>query len=79
MERGKRWELAQREINKKDNTKLTPHTVDPREIYYNVMPVMFARFVCALLIFFARNFPTKIRNPRTQESHRGMQLVKEKI
>ena len=48
MERGKRWELAQRESNKKDETKLTPLPVDPRELYCNVTPVMFARFVCAL-------------------------------
>ena len=58
MERGERWELAKREINKKDKKKLTPLPVDPHKLYCNFTPVMFARFVCAL-IFCAREFPVK--------------------
>ena len=64
MERGKRWESAQREINKKDKTKLTPLPVDPRELYCT--PVVFAYFVCSLLSFCALEFPNKseTREPR---------------
>ena len=52
-----RWELAQRKINKKDKTTLTPLHVNPCELYCT--PVMFAWFVCALFIFRARKFPAK--------------------
>ena len=58
MERGKRWDLSKRESNKKDKKKLTPLPVDTRKLYCNVTPVMFARFVCAL-IFRVREYPAK--------------------
>ena len=37
--------------------KLKPLPVDSHEVYYT--PVMFARFVWALLSFHARKFPAK--------------------
>ena len=57
MERGKRWELEQIEINKKVKTMLTPLPVDPLELYCT--PVVFSRFFCAKLSFCARKFPAK--------------------
>ena len=64
MEREKRWELAQIESHKKDNTKLTPIPFNPRKVY--CMTITFARFVCALLSFCAHEFPAKseTREPR---------------
>ena len=47
---------------KKDNKKLTSLPVDPRKLYCNVTPIMFARSVCSLLSFFARKFPEKSEN-----------------
>ena len=67
MERGKRWELAQREIHKNDKTKLTPIPVDPRELYCNVTPVMFAQFFCDLLSFRVRDFPAKSETREPEE------------
>ena len=61
MERYKRWDLAQTDINKKYNTKLTPLHVGPRELYCT--PVMFAHFVFSLLSFCARAFP---ENPKPE-------------
>ena len=59
MDKGKRWELAQRESNKKDKTKLTPLPVDPWKLYCKVRPIMLARFVFALLSFRTHKFPAK--------------------
>ena len=53
---------TKKKFNKKDKTKLTPLPVDPCELYCT--PVVFARFVCALLSFHAQKFPknTKPKN-----------------
>ena len=68
MERSKRWELAQGESNKKDKTKLTPLLVDSHELYCNVTPIMFSRFVCALLSFRAREFPARSETRKPGEN-----------
>ena len=60
MYRGKRRELARRESNKNDQTKLIPLPVDPHELYCT--PVMFARFVCALLSLHS----SFLRNPKPE-------------
>ena len=62
-ERGRRYQLAQRESNKRYKTKLTPLPVDPRKLYFT--PLMFAHFVCALSGFHEREFPkeSKTREP----------------
>ena len=57
LEREKMWELEKIEINKMVKTKLTPLPVDPLELYCT--PIMFARFVCALLSFSAHDLPAK--------------------
>ena len=62
---GERWELEKIEINKNNNTKLTPLPVDTCELYCT--PVMFARFVCDLLSFRARKFPEKSETQEPRE------------
>ena len=59
------WELAQIESNKKDNTELKPLPIDPHKLYYT--PVMFDRFVYALLSFCARKFPAKYETREHRE------------
>ena len=49
IEKGKGWELAQRESNKKDDTKLTPLPIDPHGLYFTA--IMPARCSCDLLSF----------------------------
>ena len=61
MEGGQRWESAQREINKNDKKKLTPLPIDPRELYCNVTPVVFAHFVYASFSFSVCKFPVKYK------------------
>ena len=57
---GKIWELAQRDINKNDITKVTPIFVYPHIFYFT--PVIFSCFVCDLLSFFASKFTEKCEN-----------------
>ena len=57
MERGKRWYLSQREINKNYNTKLKPLSVDHQKLYFAT--VMFYIFFYVLFSFFACDFPEK--------------------
>ena len=73
MERVKRWELAQIEINKKDNTKLTPLPLDTKRI---ILYACYVRSLCMCLVEFpCLQFSWEIRNPRTWEKYRVMHLV----